>query len=390
QKVELGEHDFRFGQDWRLQLGPGVPRNDIAVENLDGEHKSRHYRTLTRQEGKPGPGAILRLAVLPNSIAIGDATDRDKSTLAEQAYKITLAKDAVTITANALTGLFYGAQTFVQLLKPQTGSLWLPEGEIVDWPDLELRIIYWDDAHHLEHLDVLKRALRQAAFFKLNGFAIKLEGHFQYKSATPIVDPYALTPAELQELTDYAARYHVQLIPYLDGPAHVAFILKHPEYSRLREFPDSNYEFCATNPDAYKLLFGMYQDLLDANKGGKYFVLSTDEPYYVGLPNNPKCDEATRAKEAGSVGKVLAEFVTKTANYLHDRGRTVIFWGEYPLVPEDIPSLPSHLVNGEVYGPKFDPVFRAHGIRQVVYTSTEGSEKVFPNYYILPSIRRLH
>ena len=32
---------------------------------------------------------------------------------------------------------------------------------IQDWPDLQLRVIYWDDAHHLEHLDVLKAALRQ-------------------------------------------------------------------------------------------------------------------------------------------------------------------------------------------------------------------------------------
>ena len=390
QKVELGEHDFRFGQDWRLQLGPGVPRNDIAVENLNGELKSRHYITLTRPEGKPGPGAILRLAVLPNSIAIGDATDRDKSTLAEQAYKITLAKDAVTITANALTGLFYGVQTFIQLLKPQGGSLWLPEGEIVDWPDLELRIIYWDDAHHLEHLDDLKRALRQAAFFKLNGFAIKLEGHFQYKSAAPIVEPYALTPPELQELTDEALKYHVQLIPYLDGPAHDAFILKHPEYARLREYPESNYEFCATNPDTYNLLFGMFQDLLDANRGGKYFVLSTDEPYYIGLAKNPQCNEAERAQQLGSVGKLLAEFVNKTAGYLHDRGRIVIFWGEYPLVPGDVSSLPSYLVNGELYDPEFAPAFQARGIRQMVYTSTEGVEALFPEYYVLSPAKLLH
>ena len=33
--------------------------------------------------------------------------------------------------------------------------MWLPEGEIEDWPELELRVIYWDDAHHLEHLEVL-------------------------------------------------------------------------------------------------------------------------------------------------------------------------------------------------------------------------------------------
>ena len=71
----------------------------------------------------------------------------------------------------------------------------------------------------------------------------------------------------------------------------------------------------------------MFQDLLDANKGGKYFVLSTDEPYYVGLAKNDQCNEADAAKDKGSVGKLLAEFVTKTAGYLHDRGRTGIVLG---------------------------------------------------------------
>jgi hypothetical protein len=110
----------------------------------------------------------------------------------------------------------------------------------------------------------------------------------------------------------------------------------------------------------------------------------------VGLGKNAQCDEVDRAKELGSVGKLLAEFVTKTASYLHDRGRQVIFWGEYPLAPDDIASLPSYLVNGEVYGPKFDRVFKAHGIRQMVFTSTEGEEQLFPNYYPLPPSEQLH
>ena len=97
---------------------------------------------------------------------------------------------------------------------------------------------------------------------------------------------------ELQELTDYGLRYHVQVIPFLDGPAHIAFILKHPEYAKLRAFPDNNYELCTTNPDSYKLLFGIYDDLLAANKGVNYFVLSTDEPYYVGMADNAQCNEA--------------------------------------------------------------------------------------------------
>jgi hexosaminidase len=129
------------------------------------------------------------------------------------------------------------------------------------------------------------------------------------------------------------------------------------------------------------LFQGMFEDLLAANKGAKYFVLSTDEAYYVGLANNEQCHEADRAKQLGSVGKLLGEFVTKTAEYLHKQGRTVIFWGEYPMKPEDIDSIPPYMVNGELYGPKFDPLFRARGIRQMIYTSTEGEEQLFPRYY---------
>lgn len=386
QIVKLGASDFVFSPDWTLEL-QGISANDAAVQILH-EELNRRFRLTLAKRGR-GAGA-LRLIIAANSARAGAAQDRDHDALAEQAYKINLSHDGVTISANTPTGLYYGAVTFVQLLKPRDGALLLPEGEIEDWPDLRMRQIYWDDAHHLDRPETLKQAIRQAAFFKMNGFALKLEGHFQYKSAPAIVEPQALSPSEFQALTDYGLRHHVQLIPYLDSPAHIAFILKHPEYAGLREYPESNYELCVTNPDSYKLLFGMFQDLLDANKGVKYFYLSTDEPYYIGLADNAQCREAARAKELGSVGKLLAEFVTKTASYLHERGRTVVFWGEYPLKADDIVSLPSHLVNGEVYGPQFDPVFRKHGIREMIYTSSEGEEKLFPDYFPLPSTTRLH
>jgi hypothetical protein len=48
------------------------------------------------------------------------------------------------------------------------------------------------------------------------------------------------------------------------------------------------------------------------------------------------------------------------------------------------------VVNGEVYGPDFDPLFRKRGIRQMIYTSTQGEERFFPDYFSLPDARRLH
>ena len=385
QNVELRAADFPFGPGWRLEAGAGVNPNDIAVQALKEDLQSRFRIALGAQGSK-----TLRLSISPDAVAVGSALDPDKHAIAAQAYRIDLSNARITITANASPGLFYGVETLVQLLKPRNGSLWLPEGRIVDWPDLGLRQLYWDDAHHLDRLDELKRAIRQASFFKINGFVIKLEGHFQFKSAPALVEPQALSSAELQELTDYGLRYYVQLIPYLDAPGHIAFILKHPEYAKLRAFTDSNYELCVTNPDSYRLLYGMYQDLLDANKGVKYFYLSTDEPYYIGMANNAQCQEEPEAKRLGAVGKLLAQFLVKAAGYLHDRGREVIFWGEYPLKVADISSLPSYLINGEVYGPEFDKAFRAHGIRQMIYTSTEGEEKLFPEYFLLSPAKRLH
>ena len=390
QRATLGPQDFVLSDGWQLVLSTGVTAGDAAVESLKNQLAERFQ--LTTADTKPARGHVgtIRLAMAPGSAAVGEAADKNKPGLAEQAYRLSLKQGEIALSANAAPGLFYGVQTLIQLIRPQGGRRLLPEGEIIDWPDLEMRIIYWDDAHHLEPLPVLKQAVRQASFYKINGFAIKLEGHFQYRNAAPLVEPYALSPVEFQELTDYGLKYHVQVIPYLDGPSHIAFILKHPEYAGLREFPDSNYEACITNPDTYKLYFGMFDDLLDANKGGKYFVLSTDESYYAGFAKNSQCNEADRAKELGSVGKVLAEFVTKTSNYLHERGRTVLFWGEYPLKPADIDSLPSHLVNSEVYGPEFDPVFKAHGIRQMIFTSTVGwKEFLFSNYYLLPAADHL-
>ena len=239
-------------------------------------------------------------------------------------------------------------------------------------------MIYWDDAHHLERLDAMKRIIKQASYYKINTFSLKLEGHFQFSFAKPVIEPYAYTPAEFQELTDYARTYYVELVPYLDAPAHIAFILKHPEYVGLRAFPNSNYELNVIDPKADELILDMMNDLINANKGGKYILFSTDEAYYVGMSEVEK----KRADVLGGNGRLLAEYISRISNKLHEKGRKVIIWGEYPLKPTDINSLPSHIING-VYDEKTAHIFKEHGMRQLIYTATQGEEPLFPNYYKL-------
>ena len=381
QHVQLKADDFRIGPDWRVERGAGVeagsPAERILVEGLETRHAFRLAES--------GSGPAIRLEVQAGSAPVGEAQDKDREALARQAYRLGLAKDGITLTANAPPGLFYGAETLVQLVKRSGDQWWLPEGEIDDWPDLEYREVFWDEQNHLDHVDVLEQALRRAAYFKINAFTLRLNEHFQYASARALVDPYALSPAEVQALTDYGRKYFVQVVPYLDGPAHVNFILERDEFAKLREFPNEAFEMCSTNPETFRLLEGMLQDLIEATKGSTYFHLSTDEAWFIGKADNDLCHEAQRARELGSPSKLWVEYTKKTAQWLKDHGREVIFWGEDPMQAEDIPSLEPWLINGEVYSSAYNRAFRARGIRQIIYTNSLPDDPLFPAYYVLPS-----
>jgi hypothetical protein len=383
QRVSFTNEKYVLNNNWFIGAS-NITKADPAVQSLTSALKEHFGLSIQLNTGANLGSKLhgIQLIVKAGSVIIGKTTDTNRYALMQQAYHLKLDKEKITITANAAQGLFYGVQTFIQLLQKGNGKIFFTGGTITDWPDMALRMIYWDDAHHLERLDAMKRAIRQASYYKINAFSLKLEGHFQFSTVKPIVEPYAYSPEEYQELTDYANAHYVDLIPYLDAPAHVSFILKHSEYKELRSFPNSNYELDVTNPKVDDLILGMVDDLLAANKGGKYFFLSTDEAYYVGKARN----QQKIANKLGGNGQLLAAFITRIANAIHKKGRKVIFWGEYPLVKSDVTSLPSHLINGiNSNSEEFGSSFKDHGIRHLVFTSAQGMEPLFPNYYKLPS-----
>lgn len=377
QQLKLTEKMFMIGKNWKIVADPALVKEQ-SVRSLQEGLKDAGLPLSIANRGTSGNSPAIRLVVQKGSVNIGASVDTNRTAIERQAYRLSLKPGLVTITANASQGLYYGVQTFLQLLRTQAPKMQLPEGEITDWPNVEVRMIYWDDAHHLEKLSALKRIIRQASTYKINAFSIKLEGHFNYKSAPAIVEPYTLSSAEYQELANFAKTHFVDLVPFLDAPAHVSFILKHPEYRKLRLIDDINYQFSVTNPGTFKLLDAMFTELINASKGSKFIILSNDEAYYTGKAPSEK----SMADSLGGNGRLLAWFVKKLADRLHEQGRTVLFWGEFPLRKEDITSLPSHIVNG-VYNNAIAADYKNHGIRQFVYTATQGAEPIFPNYYPL-------
>jgi len=366
RQVELdgGELDLALA-DWDFQF-EGVAEDDIAVQMLQA--------FLVDEFGVPfGLGeetdGAITMAVRPGTVETGTGDGRD-----EQAYVLDISLDGIALTGNGRPGLFYAVQTLLQLLDHPSGAL--PTGRIVDWPSYELRLVHWDTKHHRDRMETLKRYLDWSARFKVNGILFELEDKFEYPSHPVIGAPGALTTAELQELTDYALERHIEMVPDVQAPAHLSYVLKHEEFAHLR-CDGSNYQICMDEPEARNLLFDMYTDVCNATKGCKYFHVSTDEVYYAGI-----CEKFRKPYNPENRSLTVIDYVNAAHQHLSKLGRRVIIWLEYPMLPEHVKLLPADLLNG-IGGRKSAQVAEENkrGIRQFAYSPIQGGELTFPNYF---------
>ncbi len=297
-----------------------------------------------------------------------------------QAYRISIGQDRIIIEGNDEVGLFYGIQSFLQLLKPVSDRRFkLPAGTITDWPDLELRVIHWDTKHHRDKMETLKRYIDWSAYFKINTIAFEMEDKYEYPTHPIIGGPNAFTRNEMEELTRYALDRFIQLVPNVQAPAHMGFVLKHKEFEHLRAEKESNFQSCMCDEEAMELIFDMYQDMIDATPGVEYFFVSTDEVYYAGI-----CGKCKEEYNDESRSQIWVDYLNRVNQWMNKRGRRVMAWVEYPLLPEDLSQVPDNVIDGIMTSNRNHEWINNEtnaGIEQLSYNSMQGSEYLFPNYF---------
>ncbi len=368
QKTDLTGEGIIIDGSWRIVAGQAV------VQKITDGLITRARQLHGIKFSGAGTGQIeLKI----NKKAVAGISGPKRS---GQAYKMTISPGTIIIEGNEAAGLFYGIQSFLQLLKPVSdGKFRVPSGTIADWPDLQLRFIHWDTKHHREKMETLKRYIDWAAYFKVNAIAFELEDKYEYPRHPVIGGPNALTKAEMEELTQYALDRYIQLIPDVQAPAHMGYVLKHKEFEHLRAEKESNYQICMCDEEAMKLIFDMYQDMIDATPGVDYFFVSTDEVYYAGIC--PKCRDKYNDENRS---QIWVDYLNRVNKWMNARGRRVLAWVEYPLLPKDITKLPGDIIDGIMHPNKnqewIDNEHKA-GIKQLAYSSMQGSEYLFPNYF---------
>ncbi|RPI26265.1 MAG: hypothetical protein EHM61_12215 [Acidobacteria bacterium] len=372
--VKLGEGETAITTAWSYSTN--VSRDHIAVRALVGDLQAFHSFQLAPARDREED--LILLSVQAGTVRTGTDPELDK-----QAYRLIIAPRRIDITGNSDQGLFYGVQTFLQLLKPdRPGRLVLPVATIEDWPAFQLRFLHWDTKHHQDRMETLKRYLDWSARFKVNMIGFELEDKFAYPSHPVIGAPGAFTPAELQEMVDYGLERFIQIVPQIQSPAHMAYVLKHPQYAHLRS-DGNNYQSCMCDEKTYELLFSMYDDLLKATRGVQYFHVSTDEVYYAGI-----CEKCSRPYNDENRSLTWIDFAKRAHAFLSARGRKMLAWVEYPVQAEHIRLLPPDLINGVMSSD--DAQLREEavlGMRQLIYASFQGEERLFPNHLSMETDR---
>lgn len=367
QEVTLAATDVAIDATWSVSSAIG---DDIAYRTLVGDAEKLYQLKFAASGNKK---IVL-------SVQKGAVKGSDDPALNEQGYVIRIGADEIRITGNTKAGLFYGVQSLLQLMRPtQPGAVKVPQGEIRDWPEFQLRFIHWDTKHHLDRLETLKTYLDRLARLKINMVSFEIWDKFKFPSHPDVGVKEGFTPEQLQELVDYGLERHIEIVPNIQAPAHMQWILNHEKYAHLRA-DGSDYEACLCDPETYELIFSLYQDIIDATKGVHYFHASTDEVYYAGI-----CSKCKRPYNEENRSLAFVDFVNKAHDYLSKHGRRMIFWSEWPLAPEHMSKLPSDVINGVLDASYFvgriQPVNQEgyitgqnkKGIRQLVYTTQAAS-----------------
>ncbi|MCC6539187.1 MAG: beta-N-acetylhexosaminidase [Bryobacterales bacterium] len=366
QRVTLGAGDIAIDTDWRLDAA-SLPASHIAVRTLRQDLRAFHGWEL-----KPAASRVIRLSVRPDAVPVDGNRE-----VAPQAYRLSIAPHAIEITGNGEAGLFYGVQTLLQLVRRDAargGVLMLPTGTIEDWPRLALRFLHWDSKHHQDRLETLKRYLDWSARMKVNMIGFELEDKFAYPSVPGVGAPGAFTAAELQEIVNYGLERHIEVVPVIQAPAHLAYVLKHPQYAHLKA-DGNNYQVDLCNEESYQLIFRLYDDVIAATRGVNYLFASTDEVYYAAL--GARCsqpdNDANRSLR-------WVEFARRAHAHLASRGRKMLAWIEYPVLEKHIPQLPAGIIDGVMGEDEYAPHEKRMGMRQLLYTSIQGAEYLFPDH----------
>ena len=371
---------FRFAKDVRIRLADPRSADDrFAAEDFIAD--ARETANLNLRIGDAARSILVGRVDLPRvSAAIQNSGLTVPANLGDEGYLLAVTDQQIIVAGKTAAGTFYGLQTLKQLIRGEGPDAFVPGVQITDWPEMRWRGVSDDISRGpVPTVEYIKRQLRTFAAYKLNMHSFYMEHTFE-SAAHPLIGPKggSLSPDEIRELSTYARRYHIELVPEQQTFGHLHKALKFEKYNELAEVPYGDV-LSPQQEGSYKLVADWYREL-DPLFPGKFFHIGADETFELG---EGQSREVARTQ---GVGAVYFAHLNRVREVLKPYNRRLMFWGDIALNhPELISNVPKDMiVMNWSYGPRdsFEDrikPFQDAGLDQFVCPGAGNWNQIFPN-----------
>ena len=261
------------------------------------------------------------------------------SAMTAEGYVLIADSTATHIIGASAKGVFYGTQTFRQLVNGNAQTAYLQAATIRDWPAMKYRGFHDDLSRGpVPTLAYQKAQIRRFAAFKLNVYSPYYEHSLAY-SANPLIAPPkgAMSRDDVRELIAFAAKYHIDVIPEQEAFGHLHHVLKYEIYSPLAETPHGHV-LAPGNPGSMALIKSWFAEI-DSLFTSRFVHIGADETVELG-----RGQTRDRVKADG-LGTVYLQFVRDIDAALKPNGKRLMFWADIAMnSPQLVGILPKDMV----------------------------------------------
>lgn len=347
-----------------------IPR-PLQVQTTDGSFPFTSATTLA-YKGKEAKEVVRFLAdKLKKSTGVNfnvtSKTDRpgtvsfyiDPKVKGAEAYELQVTPDGIEAKASTSDGLFYAAQSLLQLMPPTVETRdyqfqkWdIPTVSITDSPRFAYRGVMLDPCRHFLPVSAVKKQIDVLSSYKINrihwhltddqGWRIEIK---KYPRLTEVGAQRVegdgstyrgyYTQEEIRDVVAYAKEHHIEIIPELEMPGHeLAAIAAYPNLSCRGESTTpriiwgvEDVVMCPGKEDMFHFL----QDVIDEMAAlfpSHYFHIGGDESPREEWQRCPRCQ--TRMKELGYTkeAQLQSYIIGRMEKYLRTKGKAIIGWDE--------------------------------------------------------------
>ena len=284
----------------------------------------------------------------------------------DEGYTLDVTSEGVTVKAKTPQGLFYGMQSFMQLLPAEiesaekaSGIAWqAPAVSIKDEPRFGYRGVMLDVCRHFIPVEDIKKQIDVMSLFKINrlhwhltedqGWRIEIK---KYPKLTEVgskrIDGEGTeykgyyTQEEIKEVVKYAQDRFITIVPELEMPGHeLAAIAAYPELSCKGEaitpriiWGVEDIVMCPGKEDMFVFLEDVIKEMVELFPG-TYFHVGGDECPKTSWKNCPTCQARIKKEGLKADGKHTAEerlqsyVITRMEGVLAKYGKKIIGWDE--------------------------------------------------------------